>query len=662
MLPSTPRRDSPVRLFVAFALIMLVGVLLLGLVLALSYRAEATRRGLAQGRSEAVLVAETEVEPRLDGRLLSLGLSPLETKDMNRLVGDAVRDHEVLRLRLRDLAGDVIYSDDGSGLHSHAPANDMDLILDAAHGTIVAQITHLNADSNHTGRVGPPAVGVYMPLVAGTPSHQVGVLEVYLPYTPIAADVDAGLESLYRNLAVGLGLLYVLLVGISFAVGRQLRRQVRINEYMSEHYALTDLPNRILFHQMIEDELERAGPAGHSTVIAIIDLDRFKEINDTLGHHNGDRLLRELSTRLAIHLRGLNAVARLGGDEFGILLSDVANPEQMLHQLRAVIEGEINIGGLALSVESSIGYVVAPAHGTDVDELLQLADVAMYAAKELHLGVLRYNESQNHYHASNLTLIAELRAAIETDQLVLYYQPKVRISDRRVDAVEALVRWQHPTKGLLQPDQFIPLAEQTDLIDRLTEWVIRRALSDIKKFGPGLQGLTVAINVSARNLGSTDFASKIVEALDDADVAPYRLFIEVTETALMTDQVRAAAVLGELDRTGVRLSIDDFGTGQTSLGYLSTLPIHELKIDRSFITDMLDHNGHAAIVHSIVDLGHNLGFSVVGEGVETRPVMDELASAGCDLAQGFLFTRPIPIEALVTWLDDFAAVGAASLN
>jgi diguanylate cyclase (GGDEF)-like protein len=651
-----------VRLFVAFALIMLVGVLLLGLVLALSYRAEATRRGLAQGRSEAVLVAETEVEPRLDGRLLSLGLSPLETKDMNRLVGDAVRDHEVLRLRLRDLAGDVIYSDDGSGLHSHAPANDMDLILDAAHGTIVAQITHLNADSNHTGRVGPPAVGVYMPLVAGTPSHQVGVLEVYLPYTPIAADVDAGLESLYRNLAVGLGLLYVLLVGISFAVGRQLRRQVRINEYMSEHYALTDLPNRILFHQMIEDELERAGPAGHSTVIAIIDLDRFKEINDTLGHHNGDRLLRELSTRLAIHLRGLNAVARLGGDEFGILLSDVANPEQMLHQLRAVIEGEINIGGLALSVESSIGYVVAPAHGTDVDELLQLADVAMYAAKELHLGVLRYNESQNHYHASNLTLIAELRAAIETDQLVLYYQPKVRISDRRVDAVEALVRWQHPTKGLLQPDQFIPLAEQTDLIDRLTEWVIRRALSDIKKFGPGLQGLTVAINVSARNLGSTDFASKIVEALDDADVAPYRLFIEVTETALMTDQVRAAAVLGELDRTGVRLSIDDFGTGQTSLGYLSTLPIHELKIDRSFITDMLDHNGHAAIVHSIVDLGHNLGFSVVAEGVETRTIMEELASAGCDLAQGFLFTRPIPIEALVTWLDDFAAVGAASLN
>jgi EAL domain-containing protein (putative c-di-GMP-specific phosphodiesterase class I) len=276
--------------------------------------------------------------------------------------------------------------------------------------------------------------------------------------------------------------------------------------------------------------------------------------------------------------------------------------------------------------------------------------------------VVRYDETQNHYDASNLTLIAELRAAIDTDQLVLYYQPKVRISDRRVDAVEALVRWQHPTHGLLQPDRFIPLAEQTDLIDRLTEWVLRRALSDLKQFGPASESLTVAVNVSARNLSSANFASSIVEALRNADVEPHRLYIEVTETALMTDPARAAAVLGELDRAGVRLSIDDFGSGQTSLAYLSTLPIHELKIDRSFITDMLDHNGHAAIVHSIVDLGHNLGFSVVGEGIETRVVLNELANARCDIAQGFLFTRPIPVAELVIWLNEFAGVGAVGLG
>jgi diguanylate cyclase (GGDEF)-like protein len=662
MSPRAPRHGSPVKLFLTFALIMLVGVVLLGVVLAASYRREATRRGLAQGRSEAVLVAETAVAPRLDGRPLSLGLSPTETLDMNRLVHSAVRSHDVLRLRLRDIAGDVVYSDDGSGLHSDAESNDMDEILDAAHGTIAASITHLNADSNDSGPIGPPAVEVYMPLDAGLPSHQVGVLEIYLPYTPIAADVDAGLHSLYRNLALGLGLLYVLLVGISFAVGRRLRRQVRINTYMSEHDALTDLPNRILFHHMIQKELERSVPLGHATMIAIIDLDRFKEINDTLGHHNGDRLLSALSDRLSNHLKGLDALARLGGDEFGILLSNVANPDQMLHDLRSVIGGEINIGGVPLSVESSIGYVLSPHNGTQVDELLQLADVAMYTAKEMHLGVVRYDETQNHYDASNLTLIAELRTAIETDQLVLYYQPKVGIVDRRIDAVEALVRWQHPTHGLLQPDRFIPLAEQTDLIDRLTEWVLRRALSDLNRFGPASQSLTVAVNVSARNLSSASFASSIVRALHDANVDAQRLYIEVTETALMTDPVRAAAALGELDRAGVRLSIDDFGSGQTSLAYLSTLPIHELKIDRSFITDMLDHNGHTAIVHSIIDLGHNLGFSVVGEGVETQSVLDELAASGCDIAQGFLFTRPIPVENLVVWLNDFAKVAAVSLS
>jgi diguanylate cyclase (GGDEF)-like protein len=613
---------------------------------------------LAQGRSEAALVAETAVEPRLDGRPLSLGLSPIEKTDMNRLVRVAVRSHDVLRLRLRDLAGDVVYSDDGSGLHDVAQTGGMSEILDAAHGAIEASVTHLNADSNDTGPLGPPTVEVYMPLLAGTPSHRVGVLEVYLPYTPIAADVDAGLDSLYRNLAVGLGLLYVLLVGISSYVGRRLRRQVKLNSYMAEHDALTDLPNRVLFHHMIEDTLERADRDGRSTFIAIIDLDRFKEVNDTLGHHNGDRLLSALSERMTVHFGGRDVLARLGGDEFGVLLTDVADPDLVLHQLRNVIEREIDIGGLLLSVESSIGYVVAPAQGTDVNELLQLADVAMYTAKELHLGVLRYDQTQNHYDASNLALISELRTAIEADQLVLYYQPKIRINDNRVDAVEALVRWQHPTLGLLQPDSFIPLVEQTELIDRLTEWVVQRALLDLKNFGPGAQGLTVAVNVSARNLGSADFASKIVVALDAADVAPHRLFIEVTETALMTDPIRAAAVLGELDRAGVRLSIDDFGSGQTSLGYLSTLPIHELKIDRSFITDMLEDHGHAAIVHSIVDLGHNLGFSVVGEGVETRAVLEELVSVGCDVAQGYLFTRPVPVEALVPWIIEFTSVSA----
>jgi diguanylate cyclase (GGDEF)-like protein len=652
MSPSVTRRDdSPVRLFVTFALIMLCAVVVLGLALGASYRSEATRRGLAQGQDEAILMAQTAVQPILDGRQLSKRLSPAETVEMNELVKDSVQSGDVLRLRLRDLNGVVIYSDDGTGLYSSANGEEA---REAGRGRVVSDITHLNADAK-SGPLGPPAVEIYLALSAGTPSHRVGVLEVYLPYTPISRDVGAGLTNLYRHMAFGLALLYLLLFGISFRVGQRLRRQVELNQYMAEHDALTDLPNRVLFHERAESELGRGSKNGLSTVIAIIDLDRFKEINDTLGHPNGDQLLIALGARLVEQLGSPDAVARLGGDEFGVLLSGVDEPEVMLQRLRHAIEEEINIDHLPLSVEASIGFVVAPEQGSNVDTLMQLADVAMYTAKAHHLGVVKYHDSQSHYNASNLALVAELRHAIEADELVLYYQPKVRISDGHVDAVEALVRWQHPEKGLVFPDDFIPLAEQTDLIDRLTTWVVKRALTDVSRFGPGAENLTVSVNVSARNLGRAGFAASVVEALNIAGVAPERLFIEVTETTLMTDPVRAATVLSELDKNGVRLSIDDFGTGQTSLGYLSSLPVHEIKIDRSFITDMMERPAHAAIVHSIVDLGHNLGFSVVAEGVETEDVLADLRATGCDVAQGYLFARPIPADQLGPWITRYEA-------
>jgi diguanylate cyclase len=274
----------------------------------------------------------------------------------------------------------------------------------------------------------------------------------------------------------------------------------------------------------------------------------------------------------------------------------------------------------------------------------------MYVAKAQHLGVVRYDPSQNHYDAANLTLMSELRHAIESNQLVLHYQPKVGIDSGGIEAVEALVRWNHPTLGLLYPDRFIPQVEQTDLIDRLTEWVVRRALEDLTHFGPDARAMTVAVNVSARNLGRDGFADKIVAMLDEVGVSADRLYIEVTETALMTDPTRAATVLAALNAAGVRVSIDDFGTGQTSLGYLSTLPIGELKIDRSFIADMIEEPGHAAIVHSIAELGHSLGFRVVGEGIESREVLDALAASGCDVAQGYFFARPMPAADLVRWL------------
>ena len=642
MTPANARPGSLARLFGTYALLVAVPVALLGVVLSVTYRGEAQRRGVEEGRSEALLVAQTAVEPVLDGRPLARGLSRAEQGAMRLLVDRAVGDHDVLRLRLRDLAGNVVFSDDGSGFHQ-VPEDEA---IDAAHGVITARLTHLNDDSNDEGPAGPAAVEVYLPLTAGTPERRVGVLEVYLPYAPIDADVSAGLHRLYTDLTIDLVVLYLVLFVISASVSRRLRQQVRVNKFLAEHDALTDLPNRSLFHQHAQRCVNQAVRTDTRAALAIIDLDRFKEVNDTLGHHNGDQLLTQLARRLAEHIRPQDAVARLGGDEFGVILADVANPEEVLQRLREIIVHEVEVNGLPLSVESSIGFVVAPDDGIDVDDLLQHADVAMYLAKDRHLGVVRYDPDHDHYDATNLGLIAELRRAIDAGELVLHYQPKASFDDRKVEAVEALVRWRHPRLGLLYPDRFIPLAEQTDLIDTLTTWVLRQALIDVRDLGD----VAVSVNVSARTLSRGRFATQVAAVLDEVGIEPGRLIVEITETALLTDPARAAVVLAELDAAGVGASLDDFGIGQTSLGYLSSLPVRELKIDKSFVMDMLANPAHAAIVRSIVDLGHNLSLRVVAEGVETDDVFSTLSATGCDLAQGFLLARPMPVDQLRIWL------------
>jgi diguanylate cyclase (GGDEF)-like protein len=644
------------RLFVIYAVISLVPVSVLGLVLALSLRTEARQRGLAEGRSEAALVAQTAVEPVLVGHPLGRGISPTELADLRRLVRRAVGERKVLRLRLRDLAGQVVFSDDGSGFATKPE----DEAMSAAHGEIVARLTRLNTDTNDLGKTGVASVEVYQPLVAGTPSKRVGVLELYLPYAPISRDVTAGLRGLYFDLAIGLAVLYLALVAITWSVSRGLRREAALNAFLAEHDALTELPNRTLFHRRAEAAVSSTARTGEPVAIAIVDLDRFKDINDTLGHYNGDHLLSELALRVAANMRPHDTIARLGGDEFGLILRDAAGAEQGLSRLRQIINGEVEVSGLPLSVEASIGYVLAPDDGAEVDTLLQRADVAMYCAKAQHIGVARYDSALDHYDAGKLALVGELRHAIDAGELVLHYQPQSTLADGRIEAVEALVRWQHPTRGLLYPDKFLPLAEQTDVIDKLTDWVLRTALSEIRDLGPTADELAVAINVSARSVGRMELAKSIIQTLEDLDLAAERLIIEVTETALLADPARAAAVLAELDAAGVKVSLDDFGRGQTSLAYLSALPIHELKIDKSFVLDMLENPAHAAIVRSIVDLGHNLTLRVVGEGVETELTLAALSESGCDVAQGFLLARPMAAEQLGAWLEP--ALGSTAVS
>ncbi|MBV8296184.1 MAG: bifunctional diguanylate cyclase/phosphodiesterase [Acidimicrobiia bacterium] len=629
-------RGSMIRLFGVHAAISLIPVLVLGGALLWNFRSEADHRGVQEAHDQAQLVAETAIQPFLTGQQLTAPLPGPTQTALNTELQRASNENSVSVRLLPNLDQAT------SAVYTYPPGNPLNVTADR-----FGQLEDTVSADQKT-------ITVYQPLTAlHTASAEqpkpVGFLELTIPYAPIKSHVDAALASQNRQLAVALGALYLTLIVISISMSRGLRKEVAHNAFLAEHDNLTDLPNRTLFHRRAAAALKRANRK-NPIAIAIIDLDRFKDVNDTLGHHNGDRLLTELARRLNVNTRPEDTVARLGGDEFGVILTGAHEAEDALWRLRDIIDREVEVSGLPLSVESSIGYVMAPEDGNDVDDLLQRADVAMYVAKEAHSGVVRYDPEQDEYDAAKLGLIAELRHAIDDGQLILHYQPKMSISTGRVEAMEALVRWEHPARGLVYPDSFVPIAEQTDLIDKLTDWALAKALDDLRLLSDANSKLAVAVNVSARSLSKSDFATRVQTALARAGMSPTRLIIEITETALISDPERAGAALADLDAAGVRVSIDDFGQGQTSLGYLSNLPVHELKIDKSFVYDMLTNPAHAAIVRSIVDLGHNLHMRVVAEGVETEEVLAGLRDAGCDVAQGFLYARPMAMRKFEYWL------------
>jgi diguanylate cyclase (GGDEF)-like protein len=651
---STPAAAPPrsaLRLFATYAVASLIPVIVLGLVLAGGYRSTAEARGLSEARSQASLLAETAVTPLLGQSRLTDDLTPTEVASLRRMSAAAVASGEITRLRIRDAEGDVLFASDNSEPGDAGEPDDE--VTEAAQGEVVSLLTRLDADGNPDGPQGQRVVEIYQPMTASAGTAPIGVLELYLPYAPIAHDVNAGLGSLYRDLGIGLAVLWLLLAAISYSATRRLRAQVARNAYLAQHDVLTGLPNRALFHDRVTDAVAAAERHSGQVAVAVVDLDRFKEVNDTLGHANGDTMLCELARRLSGVMGDNNTVARLGGDEFGLVLTapgDLQDIHSTLARLRRLIQDEIEVSGLPLTADASIGFAVCPQDGTTVDDLLQHADVAMYVAKAAHAGVIRYDPSQDHYDSGKLALVGELRRAIAGDELVLHYQPKASVASGDVVAVEALVRWNHPDRGLLYPDAFLPIAEQTGIIDSLTRWVLANALAQLVEWGPEVDGLAVAINVSARNLARADFADTVLAAVTASGVPADRLLLEITETALVTDPEQAGRSLRRLASAGIRISLDDFGCGQTSLGYLSTLPLHEVKIDKSFVLDMMSDRSHAAIVRSVIDLAHNLGFEVVAEGVETDEILDALATLGCDIAQGYLLARPMPAANLPAWL------------
>lgn len=435
----------------------------------------------------------------------------------------------------------------------------------------------------------------------------------------------------------------------------EIREETDALEHMAMHDALTGLPNRALLQDRLQQAIFVGQREEKQLALLMMDLDRFKEINDTLGHHVGDQVLREVGKRLPGVLRKSDTFARLGGDEFAAVLpsTDVDHAKQTALKLLKALEEPFVVDGHDLHVGASLGIVFFPDHGDDSATLMKRADVAMYVAKNNQSGMALYNPEHDQHSIKNLVLVSELRHAIEREELELYYQPKIEIKTGRIRGLEALLRWENGKHGYIAPDEFIPLAEYTGLIKPLTSWVLKTAMQQYNKWQLGEIdiGAVISVNLSAISLLDPAFSDEVEALIRKFDFNPESLELEITESAVMADPEQALKTVKWLSGLGVRLSIDDFGTGYSSLAYLKKLPVNEIKIDKSFVMNMINDESDEMIVRSTIDLAHNLGLDVIAEGVDSEAVWKKLGELECDGAQGFYMCVPLPAEELVRWLD-----------
>ncbi|MDQ4008720.1 MAG: bifunctional diguanylate cyclase/phosphodiesterase, partial [Actinomycetota bacterium] len=504
---------------------------------------------------------------------------------------------------------------------------------------------------------GRRAIRVLQPVVASASGRNVGVLELFLPFDAVAADVEAATERTYWRLGAGLPLLYLILGGISWSTSRRLRRHAARSEYESLHDPLTGLANRKLFERRLEECTRRQG----GTAVVLIDLDHFKRVNDTLGHRGGDQLLCEVARRLTDGVREQDTVARLGGDEFGLLLPGATEPDavhEALARVRAGLGAELVIDGVPLTMDASFGVAFHPRDAADVEALLHCADAAMYHGKRGTQGTVVYDPSIAVSPSNHLSIQGDMRRAIDQGELRLHYQPVVDVATDRTTRVEALLRWQHPDRGLLSPGAFLAAVEQTSLIEPMTRWVLARALRDCARWTAEGRDWDVAVNVSARNLDAPGFTDTVLGLLDESGVRPGRLHLEVTETALAVDHEAVGITLGRLARHGIGCALDDFGVGYASLAHLRSLALSEVKVDRAFVAGLDTSDQDREVVRSLIQLAHGLGLRVTAEGVESAVTAAWLRRAGCDSAQGYHYARPRPWGDLA--VDDRAVAYAGS--
>ncbi|HEY3774500.1 MAG TPA: EAL domain-containing protein [Solirubrobacteraceae bacterium] len=502
------------------------------------------------------------------------------------------------------------------------------------------------------------AVGVRF--IRGRP---VGRTMIAIVHPVLAAELfSAMLAVLGAFITIRLHLLGLIVLGLFLAITQYLLRELITSKQRHERLhtmattdELTGLANRQQFHQRIEHRIADPEPGLRFSVL-LMDLDRFKEVNDTLGHTYGDRLLRDLGPRLVAAAGDEILVARLGGDEFGVLLPRGCDARgevtPIVERLLQTAGQPFAIDDLTIEIGASIGVSRFPDDGEDATALLRCADVAMYAAKEAQTGVKFYTAEQNQHTKRRLSVLSDIRRALTRDEIVVHYQPIVDLEDRMVSGAEGLVRWEHPEHGLIPPGAFVQSVEQSGLIGPLTRHVLEHSIAQCAQWRREGREMSIAVNLSVRNLLDRDLPREIARLLGTYQVPPASLHLEITESMIMTDPERALATVGRLSELGVRLSVDDFGTGYSSLANLRRLPINDLKIDRSFVSPMMEDESDLIIVRSTINLGHDLGLRIIAEGVEDSATLEHLATLGCDLAQGYHLSRPLAADAFGRWLAD----------
>jgi diguanylate cyclase (GGDEF)-like protein len=643
------------------ALLSLVPMVMLGLALAQVLQGQIVSRALDGAGESARLIARLAIQPRLSRADLVHGLTAQGVRALDEQLQTGSVTGSLERIKVWNADHRIVYSDDSALVGRSFPTGgDADLRDALAGRPGDAEVVTPSPRTETASEVGlGRLVEVYVPIRFAAAERPAGAFEMYLSYRPIAAAIAGDDRTIVLVVSIGLALLWASLIRIVGGASRRLRRQSQQNYALARNDSLTGLPNRAMFMRQlglaVAARLRDGDGAAPGPGALLIDLEGFKEINDTLGHSTGDHVLQEVGRRLRAQLGEDAVVARLGGDEYAVLSPSVTSSAEALTcagAIQGALQAPIAVNDVALNIEASVGAAVLGEHADDPDLLVQRADMALAHAKARHSNAEVYSRDLDRSTPARLKLLGEVRPALERDEFLLHYQPKIDLVDRRLVGVEALLRWSHGERGVVPPMEFIPLVEQTALVGPLTMHVIDLALRQLACWREEGVELKMAVNLSARNLVDRDLPDKVARLLERHQVPADQLIVEVTESAALADAAAAVQGLRALRDTGIGVSIDDFGTGNASFSYLAKLPASELKIDRSFISDVCTDTRNEAIVRSTIDLARNLDLAIVAEGIETDAVLGHLTELGCDMGQGFGIAPPLPADELTARLAE----------